>query len=82
MLYARRVVGLIIFGRKGVTSTTNRGTFDCPACGTGKPFEHKKARRFFTLYFIPLIPLQTLGEWVECGGCGKQWKPTVLAPRA
>lgn len=73
------MLGLIIWGRKGVTSTESQGTFDCPACGAGKPYEHKKVRSFFTLYFIPLIPMGTRGEYVECGGCGKSWKPEVLA---
>ncbi len=31
-----------------------------------RPYQLKKVRRFFTLYFIPIIPLDTLGEFVEC----------------
>jgi hypothetical protein len=73
------MLGLIIFGTKGVTSSTGGGTFDCPGCGPGKPYEHKKVRRFFTLYYIPLIPLETKGEFIECGSCRQTWKPEVLA---
>jgi len=35
-------------------------------------------RRFFTLYFIPCIPLDVLGEYVECQDCTSTYKPDVL----
>ncbi len=73
-----RMVGLIIFGRRGVTGTKGQGTFQCPACQTDQPYAHKHVRRFFTLYFIPLIPLGTVGEYVECGRCKGTFKPAVL----
>jgi tellurite resistance protein len=70
---------VIIFGTRGVTSTQARGTFHCPQCGNGSPYTHRTVRRFFTLYFIPVIPLDRLGEYVECGACGGTFKPAVLA---
>jgi hypothetical protein len=69
---------LIIFGRKSVTSSTARGSFMCPACQSQQAYDHKLVRKFFTLYFLPIIPLGTLGEYVECGGCKGTFKPTVL----
>jgi tellurite resistance protein len=69
---------VIIYGTRGVTSTQASGTFHCPQCGSGSPYRHKTVRRFFTLYFIPLIPLDRLGEYVECGACGGTYKPAVL----
>jgi len=79
------MLGLIIFGSRSVTGSKGTGSFDCPRCGTNRPYDHKRVRRFFTLYFIPLIPLSTLGEYIECGGCGGTYKPEVLRralPRA
>jgi hypothetical protein len=35
-------------------------------------------RRWFTLFFIPLIPLNTVGEYVECEGCKQAFKMVVL----
>jgi tellurite resistance protein len=35
-------------------------------------------RRFFTLYFIPCIPLNLLGEYVECQSCEATYQPEVL----
>ena len=69
---------MIIFGTRGVTSTSGQGSFHCPACGGQRPYAAKRMRRFFTLYFIPLIPLDVIQEWVECGRCGGTYKSEVL----
>jgi tellurite resistance protein len=72
------VLYLIIFGTRGVTYTHAKGQFFCPDCGDERPYQQKRVRRFFTLYFIPLIPLDLLGEYVECSGCHGTYKPGVL----
>jgi uncharacterized tellurite resistance protein B-like protein len=69
---------MIIFGTRGLTSTKDSGTFYCPVCAGRQPYKHKKARRFFTLYFIPLIPLDALGEFVECQACRGTYRPELL----
>ena len=68
---------LIIFGTRGVTYTAGEGEFHCPDCGK-QPYRHRRVRRFFTLYFIPLIPLDMLGEYIECGRCEGTYKLEVL----
>ena len=73
------MVGFIIFGMRGVTYSADKGDFSCPICGGQQPYNHKRVRRFFTLYFIPVIPLDMLGEYVECGGCAGTFKPDVLS---
>ena len=72
------MIALIIFGTKGVTSTVATGDFQCPACGRPAPYEHKRMRRFFTLYWIPLIPIGTMGEFVECLNCRTELDPAAL----
>jgi tellurite resistance protein len=69
---------LIIFGTRGVTMTSAEGEFHCPDCGRAG-YRHRKVRRFFTLYFIPIIPLDVLGEYVECKQCQSTYKPAVLS---
>ena len=69
---------MIIFGTRGVTGTKQKGTFHCPQCGTESDFAKKRVRRFFTLYFIPLIPLDKLGEYVECSNCEGTFQLNVL----
>ena len=53
---------MIIFGTRGVTFTPEKGEFFCPGCCAERSFARKSVRRFFTLYFIPLVPLDKLGE--------------------
>lgn len=70
---------MIIFGTRGVTFGGQAGEFHCPGCGwTLQPYEHKTVRRFFTLYFIPVIPLDKLGEYVKCKTCGETYQTGVL----
>ena len=70
---------MIIFGTRGVTSTKETGPFNCPFCGDQRAYSRKSVRRFFTLYFIPLIPLDEIGSYIECLTCKQQFKDEVLA---
>ncbi|WP_194765775.1 TerB family tellurite resistance protein [Tamlana sp. I1] len=69
---------MIIFGTRGVKSTIKTGDFNCPQCNQIKPFRHRKVTKFFTLYFIPIIPLGNKGEYVECKGCNNTYIARVL----
>lgn len=69
---------MIIFGTRGITTTPKRGDFYCPLCQIEKPFMHKRVRKFFTLYFIPVIPLNKLGEYIECRSCKGTFAEAVL----
>ena len=68
---------LIIWGTRGVTTTAGRGQFHCPSCG-GNHYAHKRVRRFFTLYWIPIIPMNLLGEYIECDTCASTFDMAVL----
>lgn len=68
----------IIFGSRAVTTTRDRGQFHCPKCAARIPYAHKRVRRFFSLYFIPLIPLDLLGEYIECSRCRGTYDVAVL----
>lgn len=72
------MLGLIIFGTRGVTYGSDGGQFFCPDCEGKEQYRHKKVRRFFTLYFIPVIPLDLLGEYVECQRCASTYKTSIL----
>lgn len=71
---------MIIFGTRGITTTPERGNFHCPQCrGASTNYNLKRVRRFFTLYFIPVIPLDKLGEYVECTSCQGTYDPEILS---
>ncbi|HLV74838.1 MAG TPA: hypothetical protein VKY91_18830 [Vulgatibacteraceae bacterium] len=70
---------LIIFGWRVVFFTLSRGTFHCPNCGGDRAYRRRQGRNFFTLFFIPVIPLTKAGgEIVECDSCKGRWHPGVL----
>lgn len=75
---------MIIFGTRTTNPTAGQGMFNCPRCGPQKPYTHRKAKRWFTLYFIPVIPLGTAGEYVECESCAGTFDMDALTydPRA
>jgi tellurite resistance protein len=69
---------MIILGTRGVTTSRGTGSFYCPQCQGQRIYEHKTVRRFFTLYFIPLIPLDLMGEYVECQTCRGAFDRSLL----
>lgn len=69
---------MIIFGTTGLTFTKEKGHFCCPRCGDGMDYRHKNVRCFFTLYFIPLIPMHQLGEYIECQSCQGTYHLDIL----
>ena len=68
----------IVWGSRGVTTTPDRGTFECPICMSRMNYARKRVRRFGTLYWIPLLPMDSLGEYIECSNCLKTFEVEVL----
>lgn len=60
---------MIIFGTRTMSSTRGGGAFNCPRCGLSRQYRHVGVNRWFTLYFIPVIPMGSAGEYVECTSC-------------
>ncbi|MBX6752006.1 MAG: zinc ribbon domain-containing protein [Micromonosporaceae bacterium] len=69
------IFGLATFSIFGLIGT---GQFHCPNCGGDRHYEHRVARRFFTLFFLPVIPLNKVGEFVRCKTCRTRFDPRVL----
>ena len=66
---------LIIFGLRVFYRTIARGTFHCRRCGGDREYRHRNGRRWFTLFFIPVIPLGG-NLFARCGVCGLNTKCT------
>lgn len=75
------MIAFIIFGTRGVRSTIKQGQFYCPQCDGDTSYKHKKVTQFFTLYFIPLIPLGNKGQYVECQSCRNTYIERILEMR-
>ena len=67
-----------ILGLKTRQSTVGRGRYHCPNEGATRPYRQVRARRWFTVFFLPLVPLDRQGEWVRCEGCGATYSTDVL----
>ncbi len=68
----------VVFGWRSRAHTIGSGTFFCPREGGDRAYEHKEARRWFTLFFMPLIPLDRQGDYVECTSCKSTYYTAVL----
>jgi hypothetical protein len=69
---------MIIFGTRGRHKKLDEGPFFCPNCNQQRRYDHKKIQRYFSLYFIPVVPMDTVTEYIECQTCGTTFKPEVL----
>lgn len=64
-----------IWGTKGVAESIEEGHLDCPMCKVITKYELKAIRRWFTFFWIPLIPLGTKGKYLECQNCFTAFNP-------
>ena len=67
-----------IAGLRTRNKAVGTGTFHCPNEGGVRRYRRLQARRWFTLFFVPVVPLDRRGEWVQCLGCGSTYRTDVL----
>jgi hypothetical protein len=70
---------LIIFGPRVFYRTIGQGVFHCQRCGGDRDYRHRAGRRWFTLLFIPVIPLTAAGEHIRCAVCRTGYRMEVLS---
>ncbi len=68
---------LIIFGLRIRFRTIEVIQFFCPRCGGDRQGALRAARRWFTVFWVPLVPLKEVGRVVECGTCQSRFEPAV-----
>jgi Tellurite resistance protein TerB len=69
---------LLIWGFKVRFKALRSVLFACPQCGADREGVLRQARRWFTFFFVPLIPLAELGRDVECSSCHRRFDPRIL----
>jgi tellurite resistance protein TerB len=70
---------VIIFGWRVLYHSVGHGMFHCARCGGDRRFRHLTGRRWFHLFFIPVIPLARAGQQhVRCSVCGTRYRMGVL----
>lgn len=70
---------MIIWGTRGREVHVGSGHFNCPRCQRQQEYNQKEVKRYFTLYFIPLIPIGTAGGYVECRSCAGTFATEILS---
>ncbi len=73
------IVFFVLFGMKAISRVVGNGFFQCPRCGQQRQYTHSSVRNWFTLYFIPVLPMDRVGEFVTCHYCETVYDPQVLA---
>jgi len=68
----------IIWGLRVVYRTIAQGVFYCRKCGGDRNYRLRSGRRFITVFFIPLIPLNQVGEHVQCATCKTRYVTDVV----
>jgi len=72
---------IFLFGEQVVEKNPETGQFYCPQCQQVRAYQHIRLKNYFTLFFIPLLPLGTPKEYLECRSCGCSFHPSALADR-
>ncbi len=72
---------MLLIGTMDWSSTRLKGNFACPNCETTEQFRLKASRPFLTLYFIPVVPIGGLTEYVQCTRCRNAFETMVLSNR-
>jgi hypothetical protein len=72
---------LIIFGWRMRFKATAVGRWMCPVCEGEQSFALVEGRKWFTLFFIPVLKLGTPQHGVHCNGCGVATTPEFAEPR-
>ena len=70
---------IIIWGWRALKKVIATGEFFCPQCQGDTGYRHVAPRMWFTIFFIPIIPLKHLDPYVECTRCGGAFVEAVLA---
>lgn len=79
MFICRVMPMFFIFGFGPKTIQTDKGQFNCPVCKSYATYEIKQQRNYFSLFFIPLIPLsKPKSGQVHCLSCGTDMPLQVL----
>ncbi len=69
----------IIFGTRGLKHTVNESPVlsnSCPNCNNGN-LVNKLYRRWFTLFFIPVIPLDVVDRFYQCDSCKSAYNESI-----
>ncbi len=72
---------IFLFGEQVIDKDSEEGQFYCPHCEQVRAFQQIHQKTYFTLFFIPLLPLDSFKDYVECRTCHHSFHPSVKEDR-
>ena len=69
---------ILFFGWRIVFRTIGHGVFHCPHESADRDYRVRVARRWFHIFWLPIVPLKRFGEIVECETCNSRYEVDVL----
>jgi hypothetical protein len=70
---------LLIWGWRSLLKVLGVGEFHCPRCGADRSYKLVRPRRWFTMFFIPVIPLKWGENFVQCSACKAGFSEEILS---
>lgn len=67
-----------MWGFKNRLTKIGAGEFLCPVCRVQRSYTLSKLRRWFTLFWVPLVPGKVKAHVVKCDTCAATFDETVL----
>ena len=69
---------LLVFGVRYLASVTATGLFHCPSCGGDRRYRLRRPRAWIHVFWVPMVPLRTGEDYVECDLCRTRYQSSVL----
>jgi hypothetical protein len=70
---------LLIWGWRSLLKVLGVGEFHCPRCRADRSYQLVRPRRWFTMFFIPVIPLKWGENFVRCSACKAGFSEEILS---
>jgi hypothetical protein len=70
---------LLLWGWRSLLKVLGVGEFHCPRCQADRNYQLVRPRRWFTFFFIPVIPLKWGETFVQCSVCKAGFNEGILA---
>lgn len=68
----------LFLGTRTTRTPIGEGDFACPQCGVDRRYRLVRLRTCFHLFWIPLIPVGSPRQGVQCSTCSSWFSPAVL----
>ncbi|MBT4837043.1 MAG: zinc ribbon domain-containing protein [Methylococcales bacterium] len=70
---------LILFGEQIIKKNLKQVEVYCPVCQKKTKYTLSRTREFFTLFFVPVIPMQEIEYLAECEQCKSSMPPDFIS---